>query len=119
MAACSPTKWHRGHTAWFFEEFILAPQGVPHGNAIYKYWFNLYYDAIGPRHPQARRGLLSRPSAAEVAAYRRTVDGRMVELLAAADPVALEALDPLVRLGIAHEEHHQELMLTDILHAFW
>jgi ergothioneine biosynthesis protein EgtB len=117
MPSASPTKWHRAHTTWFFEEFILAPRGVPAVDDRFRYLFNSYYEAVGPRHPRPARGMLSRPSASEVADYRRAVDGRMLELVASLDERELAALGPLLELGLAHEEQHQELLLTDILHA--
>ena len=118
MPSCSPTKWHRAHTTWFFEAFVLSPRGVPVVDARYGHLFNSYYEAAGTRHPRPKRGLLSRPTVAEVAAYRRAVDGRMVELLRGVEVSALAELAPLVALGLAHEEQHQELLLTDLLHAF-
>ncbi len=118
MPSASPTKWHRAHTTWFFEAFILEPRGRPPVREEYKFLFNSYYEAMGPRHARPKRGLLSRPTCDEVAAYRRTVDGRMLELLSSADDAALAALEPLVAGGRAPEEQHQELLLTDILHAF-
>ena len=118
MPDASPTKWHRAHTSWFFEEFLLGPAGVPPIDEHYRYLFNSYYDAVGPRHARPRRGILSRPCADEITAYRRAVDGRMVELLRGLDEGRLEEIRPLVALGLAHEEQHQELILTDILHAF-
>lgn len=117
MPDCSPTKWHRAHTTWFFEEFILGPRGRPAVDPRYRYLFNSYYEAVGPRHARPQRGLLSRPSADEITAYRRAVDGRMIELLSGASGAELEAMRPLLELGLAHEEQHQELLLTDILHA--
>ncbi len=117
MPSASPTKWHRAHTTWFFEEFVLAPRGVARVDARYAYLFNSYYEAVGPRHARPARGMLSRPSCDEVAAYRRAVDGRMETLLASLDEPALDALEGLVTLGLAHEEQHQELLLTDIHHA--
>ena len=115
MPSCSPTKWHRAHTTWFFETFVLGPNGVPPVDPRWGYLFNSYYEAVGPRHARPRRGMLSRPSCAEIAAYRATVDGRLVELLG--DPAVAPRIAPLVELGIAHEEQHQELILTDALHA--
>lgn len=117
MPDASPAKWHRGHTTWFFDAFVLTPRGVtvaPQYGEI----LNSYYEGVGPRHPRAARGLLSRPSIGEIADYRRAVDGRVIELIAGADERALAELTPLVELGLAHEEQHQELILTDILHAF-
>jgi len=118
MPLCSPTKWHRAHTTWFFETFLLVPNGVPVVDERYGFLFNSYYEAVGPRHARPKRGLLSRPSAAEVATYRATVDARMRELLASVDEPTLARIAPLVELGLAHEEQHQELILTDILNAF-
>ncbi|MGH7294041.1 MAG: DinB family protein, partial [Polyangiaceae bacterium] len=113
----SPTKWHRAHTTWFFETFLLEPRGVAPVEPRWGGLFNSYYEALGPRHPRPARGMLSRPSAAEVGEYRRVVDGRVEELLADAAPAPLEAMRGVVELGLAHEEQHQELLLTDILHA--
>lgn len=117
MPDASPTKWHRAHTTWFFETFLLTPF-LP-GYAVYDptfgYLFNSYYDAVGPRQPRPQRGLLTRPSAAEVSAYRTFVDAAMTRLLAQAPtPEILERLE----LGLAHEEQHQELIMMDILHLF-
>jgi len=117
MPSASPVKWHRAHTTWFFETFVLAPRGVPPFDARWAVLFNSYYEAVGPRHERPKRGLLSRPSVAEIAAYRAAVDGRMVDLVRGASAGALAELEPIVRLGLAHEEQHQELMLTDVLHA--
>lgn len=118
MPDASPTKWHLAHTTWFFETFILAPAGVEVVDRRYAYLFNSYYEAAGARHPRAKRGLLSRPSSAEVSAYRRIVDERMARLLSRSGGGVLARVLPIVELGIAHEEQHQELLLTDILHAF-
>ncbi len=113
MPDASPTKWHRAHTTWFFETFVLAPAGVPAVDPRHAFLFNSYYESVGPRHARPKRGVLSRPSAAEVGEYRRLVDERVLTLLERG-----EAAAPIVELGIAHEEQHQELLLTDILHAF-
>jgi ergothioneine biosynthesis protein EgtB len=117
MPLASPTKWHRAHTTWFFEEFVLAPNGVAPLDERSRYRWNSYYDAVGPRHARPQRGLLSRPSCDEVAAYRRAVDARVMALLARLDADAVAALAPVLELGLAHEEQHQELILTDALHA--
>jgi ergothioneine biosynthesis protein EgtB len=118
MPDASPTKWHRAHTTWFFEAFVLAPAGVGVVDPRYEHIFNSYYETIGARQPRAKRGLLSRPSAAEVSTYRRLVDEKLTRLLSTADADAMARVLPIVELGIAHEEQHQELLLTDILHAF-
>ena len=116
MPDASPTKWHRGHTTWFFETFLLMPElpGYHRRDPIYGYIFNSYYEAAGPRHPRPERGVLSRPGVEEVARYRRHVDEAMRDLLAL--PLTAETLD-LVELGIHHEQQHQELLLMDIKHV--
>ncbi|HYZ34029.1 MAG TPA: ergothioneine biosynthesis protein EgtB [Crenalkalicoccus sp.] len=115
MPDASPAKWHRAHTTWFFETFLLLPfaPGYRRVHEAYGFLFNSYYEAAGPRHARPRRGMLTRPSAAEIGEYRAAVDAAMLKLLR--DPPA-EAL-PLIELGLQHEEQHQELLLTDILHA--
>jgi ergothioneine biosynthesis protein EgtB len=118
MPDASPTKWHRAHTTWFFEAFLLEPQGIDVVDERYRVLFNSYYEAMGPRHPRPARGLLSRPSAAEVGEYRRLVDERIERLVGGADGPTLARILPVLELGVAHEEQHQELLLTDILHAF-
>ena len=104
MPEASPSKWHRAHTTWFFEAFVLQPAGVEVASPAYAFLFNSYYEAVGPRHARPLRGLLSRPSAAEVAEYRRVVDGRMIRLLEKVDARALRRLLPVLELGVAHEE---------------
>jgi ergothioneine biosynthesis protein EgtB len=115
MPDASPAKWHRAHTTWFFETFLLKPflPGYRAQREEYAFLFNSYYEAAGPRHARPRRGMLSRPSCAEVAEYRSAVDEAMVPLLR--NPPDRAAA--LVELGLQHEEQHQELLLTDILHA--
>jgi ergothioneine biosynthesis protein EgtB len=115
MPDASPAKWHRAHTTWFFETFVLAPYAesfVPYDPA-YGFLFNSYYEAVGDRHPRSRRGLLSRPGANEIGAYRHFVDGAMSRLLDTALP---DPLVDLVNLGVHHEQQHQELLLMDIKH---
>ena len=118
LPSCSPTKWHRAHTTWFFEENVLAPTGAPYFDDRYRLLFNAHDDTVGARQPRLRRALVSRPDAAEIAAYRKQIDARVVERLRAARALDLLRLSRVVELGIAHEEQHQELILTDILHAF-
>ena len=120
MADASPTKWHRAHTTWFFEQFLLRehlPGYRIHDERLH-YLFNSYYVAAGPRQPRIMRGLITRPTAAEVAAYRAHVDRAVETLLAQAAPGALEAILPILEIGLYHEQQHQELLITDILHAF-
>jgi ergothioneine biosynthesis protein EgtB len=119
MPAASPTKWHRAHTTWFFETFLLTPLGIPPVDDRFGFLFNSYYEALGPRQERAKRGLLSRPSVAEIAAYRAAVDARVLEALVSADAATLAKVAPVVHLGIAHEEQHQELLLTDCWNALW
>ncbi|MBX9758923.1 MAG: DinB family protein, partial [Beijerinckiaceae bacterium] len=119
MDDASPTKWHLAHTSWFFETFILAPHvnGYRAFDDDFAYCFNSYYESAGPRHARPRRGLLTRPTAEEVFAYRRYVDDALRELFASGD-ADKPAIAPLLALGRAHEQQHQELMLTDILALF-
>jgi ergothioneine biosynthesis protein EgtB len=117
MPDASPAKWHRAHTTWFFEQFVLIPR-MPEYRPFdqrFAYLFNSYYEMVGSRHPRPQRGLLTRPNGAEVAAYRAHVDEAMERLLTADLPGHLAAL---IELGVQHEQQHQELLLTDILHAF-
>ncbi|HLO75906.1 MAG TPA: ergothioneine biosynthesis protein EgtB [Magnetospirillum sp.] len=111
FAEASPAKWHLAHTTWFFETFLLA--GRPPFNPAFRALFNSYYDTIGPRPRQCERGWLTRPALGEVLAWRRAVDAAMAERLTQADLPA-----DLLELGLAHEEQHQELLLTDGLALF-
>lgn len=120
MPDASPTKWHRAHTTWFFETVVLAAHDagyVPH-DSRYAYLFNSYYDSLGARHPRAQRGVLTRPTCAEVADYRAAIDERMVAFISGASAAVWQKAEPLMTLGLNHEQQHQELLLTDILHAF-
>src|SRR3954467_9367268 len=117
MPDASPTKWHRAHTTWFFEEFILRPDpDYAEYDPSYRYLFNSYYEAVGPRHPRPQRGLVTRPGIADVARYRAYVQEAVVRALDAGrlDDRAQE----LVELGCHHEQQHQELLLMDIKHLF-
>lgn len=115
MPDASPAKWHRAHTTWFFETFVLKPhvEGYEGFDPDFAYLFNSYYLAAGPRHARPRRGMLTRPATARVTAYRAHVDRAMTALLAG--PLSPEVAT-LVELGLQHEEQHQELLLTDALH---
>jgi ergothioneine biosynthesis protein EgtB len=118
MADASPTKWHLAHITWFFETFLLEPyeKGFVPFNPSFRVLFNSYYQGVGERHPRPQRGLITRPTLDDVKRYRRNVDERVQALLAtpAPDPVR----DEIVTLGLHHEQQHQELLLTDIKHAF-
>jgi ergothioneine biosynthesis protein EgtB len=117
MPDCSPAKWHRAHITWFFETFILGQQpGYKWFDPAFGYLFNSYYEAVGSRHPRPERGMLTRPSAETVGRYRAHVDKAMAALLGGANPS--DEMAQLIELGLHHEQQHQELLLTDIKHAF-
>ncbi len=118
MADASPAKWHLAHTTWFFEQFVLGTQ--PGYVALQPDWhvlFNSYYQSLGPAHARPQRGVLSRPSLAQVLDYRAAVDERIAARFRGGE------VEPAARrhliLGMQHEQQHQELLLTDIKHAFW
>ena len=117
MPDVSPTKWHLAHTSWFFETFVLGPHepGYRPFDARFAFLFNSYYEGIGPRIARDARGLLSRPSLADVAHYRRHVDEAVGRLLERRGDQP--ALATLIELGLQHEQQHQELLLTDIKHV--
>ncbi|HET9148255.1 MAG TPA: ergothioneine biosynthesis protein EgtB [Acetobacteraceae bacterium] len=117
MPDASPAKWHRAHTAWFFEQFLLVPHapGYKIFDPDFCFLFNSYYEAVGARHPRPQRGLLTRPSTEAVGAYRAHVDAAMHRFLSSG---LGGNLAELIELGLQHEQQHQELMITDILHAF-
>ncbi len=120
MPDASPAKWHRAHTTWFFEQFVLG-QHVPGYKVFhpdYAFLFNSYYVSAGPRHARAQRGHLTRPGVEAVTAYRQYVDARMLAFLESASEEKLREIAPLMEVGFNHEQQHQELMHTDILHAF-
>ena len=117
MPDASPVKWHLAHTSWFFESMILSAR--PDHRAFdprYAYLFNSYYEGLGPRHPRPRRGMLTRPSLEAVMAYRAHVDAAMDALL---QNLRDDAVEAQIVLGLHHEQQHQELILTDIKHAFF
>jgi ergothioneine biosynthesis protein EgtB len=120
MPDASPTKWHRAHTTWFFEQFLLKVHaaGYREFDERFAFLFNSYYVTAGPRHARPERGLVTRPNAAEVTAYRAHVDRAVEHLIANADAATIEMIAPIVEIGLHHEQQHQELLLTDILHAF-
>jgi ergothioneine biosynthesis protein EgtB len=116
MPDASPTKWHRAHVTWFFEQFLLVPNdpGYRIFDERFPFLFNSYYVAAGPRHARPQRGLITRPNHEDVTAYRAHVDAAMLKLIGNAPADVLD----LVEVGLHHEQQHQELLLTDILHAF-
>ncbi len=125
MPDASPTKWHLAHTSWFFETFILekflAASFTPF-HPSFKVLFNSYYQGVGQQFPRAQRGLLTRPSLAQVWAYRAHVEAHISALaqqLQQSGEVAQQRqFAQLLELGMQHEQQHQELLLTDIKHLF-
>lgn len=117
MTEASPTKWHRAHTSWFFDTFVLTPYLKGHTplSSEYAYLFNSYYEAAGPQYPRSKRGLISRPGCEEVAHLRSAVDSSMAHLITSGPAAEVAGL---VELGLHHEQQHQELLLMDIKHAF-
>ncbi|MCB2204850.1 ergothioneine biosynthesis protein EgtB [bacterium] len=119
MPDVSPTKWHLAHTSWFFEAFLLDRYAdnytSPHPQ--YSFLFNSYYVQIGERFHRPHRGLLSRPTVRDIYAYREHVDAAVMELIDGADAALLREIEPIITLGLNHEQQHQELLLTDIKHV--
>ncbi len=118
MPDASPVKWHRAHTTWFFETLVLLPYAPwyrPY-DARFHYLFNSYYEALGARHPRPQRGLITRPTCDEVTRYRKHVDAAMLRLVSTDQTSEMRWA---CELGMQHEQQHQELILTDIKHAFW
>lgn len=118
MPDASPIRWHLAHTTWFFETFVLKPFATHFhpSNPAFEYLFNSYYNGIGEQFPRAKRGLLTRPTVAEVFEYRRAVDRKIETLLVEASNDQADEISTLVELGLHHEQQHQELMLTDLKH---
>ena len=120
MADASPAKWHRAHVTWFFEQFLLVPHDCAYRifDERFPFLFNSYYVAAGPRHARPQRGLITRPDGTDVAAYRAHVDSAVERLIAEVTAEEAERVFTVVEIGLHHEQQHQELLLTDILHAF-
>src|SRR6185436_18018003 len=120
MPDASPAKWHRAHTTWFWEQFLLGEHctGYRPFHPDFAFLFNSYYVSAGPRHARHRRGDITRPSADQVGAYRAYVDAAVVKFFREVGADKLREIAPLVEVGLNHEQQHQELMVTDILHAF-
>lgn len=121
MPDVSPTKWHLAHTSWFFETFVLAEHlpGYASQDPRFAFLFNSYYVQVGERHCRAQRGLATRPTVAEVFAYRARIDDAMGELLHGLAGDDRHPAVRLIELGLHHEQQHQELLLMDIKHVFW
>jgi len=120
MPDASPIKWHRAHTTWFFEQFVLVPHapGYKIFDERFSFLFNSYYVAAGPRHARPERGLITRPSVKDVEAYRAHIDAAMVQFIETVPDDKAAEIFTLVDIGLHHEQQHQELMFTDLLHAF-
>jgi ergothioneine biosynthesis protein EgtB len=118
MADASPVKWHLAHTSWFFETFLLLPhlRGYRSFHKDFRYLFNSYYNAVGERPERPQRSFMSRPGVEEVLRYREHVNRAMLHLL---EQDSAPEVAWLIELGLNHEQQHQELILTDIKHAFW
>jgi ergothioneine biosynthesis protein EgtB len=116
----SPTKWHLAHTTWFFETFVLKKWLAGYQSEIpeYAYLFNSYYNAAGDMHRRDLRGLISRPTVKEARRYRSSIDSCIDDLLSGADEKLFSVMEPIMTLGINHEQQHQELLVTDIKHVF-
>jgi ergothioneine biosynthesis protein EgtB len=116
----SPTKWHLAHTTWFFETFVLKKWLPGYQSEIpeYAYLFNSYYNAAGDMHRRDLRGLISRPTVKEARRYRSSIDSSIDNLLSGADEKLFSEMEPIMTLGINHEQQHQELLVTDIKHVF-
>ena len=116
MPDASPAKWHMAHVTWFFETFILRDHVADYQpyDARYAYLFNSYYEAEGARHARPLRGILTRPTLADIRAYRAHVDAALVKALG----MLPQSARALATLGLHHEQQHQELLLTDLLHLF-
>ncbi|MEO1136350.1 MAG: DinB family protein, partial [Pseudomonadota bacterium] len=119
MEDASPVKWNLAHTTWFFETFILLPYspGYEEFHPDFGYLFNSYYNRVGVMHPRPIRGLVSRPSLEDVKAYRMHVNEALMRFVEKADAETLENVSLLLATGCAHEQQHQELLLTDLQHA--
>jgi ergothioneine biosynthesis protein EgtB len=120
MADASPTKWHRAHVTWFFETFLLKPHlpGYEIFDERFPFLFNSYYVAAGPRHARPQRGLITRPNGDDVAAYRAHIDAAVLRLIDGVGVADAARVFEILEIGLHHEQQHQELLLTDILHAF-
>jgi ergothioneine biosynthesis protein EgtB len=120
MADASPAKWHRAHVTWFFEQFLLVPNDPSYKifDGRFPFLFNSYYVAAGPRHARPQRGLITRPNGEEVTGYRAHVDAAVERLIENVPAANAAHMFNILEIGLHHEQQHQELLITDILHAF-
>jgi len=116
----SPPKWHLAHTTWFFETFILMSHQLRYTpfNPSYHYLFNSYYQSVGNPYPRTRRGMLSRPPVESIYHYRKHIDEQVIDYINQLSEVVLQTVEPILMLGLQHEQQHQELLLMDIKHNF-
>ena len=119
-AFASPPKWHLAHVSWFFETLLLKPylHDYREYHPQFATLFNSYYDTIGRQHPRPERGSLSRPTVHEVYQYRAYIDKHMARLLDDTSHPDYHDIETRTRLGLNHEQQHQELLLTDIKFNF-
>jgi len=120
MADASPAKWHRAHVTWFFEQFLLVANDKFYTvfDQRFPFLFNSYYVAAGPRHARPQRGLITRPNGEDVTAYRAHVDEAVERLIESVPAAEAARVFEILEIGLHHEQQHQELLVTDILHAF-
>ncbi len=120
MPDVSPTKWHLAHTTWFFETFVVKVWATRYVSEVpqYAFLFNSYYNTAGDMHRRDLRGLISRPTVAETFRYRESIDECVTKLVQNASDAQLDEIEPVITLGIHHEQQHQELLVTDIKHVF-
>jgi ergothioneine biosynthesis protein EgtB len=117
----SPPKWHLAHTSWFFEHFVLAESqaGYQRFHPMYAYLFNSYYNLAGEYHPRVKRGVLSRPTVADIYRFRQHVTEKTLNLIDSVTDEELARIEPTLTIGLNHEQQHQELLVTDIKHILW
>ena len=117
MPDASPAKWHLAHTTWFFETVVLETLDPAYQSPFngFRVLFNSYYQGVGPQFARPQRGLITRPSLAEVMHYRAAIDAQILQALSHALPASVLGL---IELGLHHEQQHQELLLMDIKHLF-
>ena len=117
----SPPKWHLAHTSWFFEHFVLAEAQPDYQrfHPMYAYLFNSYYNLAGEYHPRVKRGVLSRPTVADIYKFRAHVTEKTLDLIDSVTDEELARIEPTLTIGLNHEQQHQELLVTDIKHILW
>ena len=121
MTEASPVKWNLAHSSWFYETFILNVYASDYSvfHPKFGYLFNSYYNQVGKMHPRPERGMLSRPTADEILSFRAHVDAAVEAFIAKASDQEIDDIAPLMALGFAHEQQHQELLVTDLKHALF